>query len=843
MTMGLTFPKVLPLINSLEVINMFSVINKNYLYLALALFVITNTRAEENTVIFDSSLLLGSGEDNSAVLDSLLNEPDLQDGEYSLDVYINEKLYRRDIVVIAKKNDKTIPCFPEKYWKEIGVLDDYILNDGDASCVNIKDLNFEIDRQSLKLDLYVPQAYMESKPRGYISPDQWDFGTTAGFINYDANYFQSKQNFDFNETENSSLFASARIGANVGNWRIRSQLSYSHSDSGTTTYDNINHVRTYAKTAIPTWKSELTLGQTFTSTSQFDSVGFTGFELKSDIRMKPLSQRGYAPVITGVANSVATVTVSQRGREIYQTTVAAGPFIINDLYSTYYQGDLDVSVKEANGKVSNFTVPFNAVSSSVRPGNSNYALSGGQLRLSEISDAPYFLEGFYERGITNSVTTNSGLRISENYVSPSIGLVYGTTLGAFGLSYMYAHSDIHGNVDSGWKTGIDYSVVFDTGTSLNLGGYLFSTSGYRTLNDVAVLNSESDIYDYSDIQQSERALVNININQSLSDKGQVYLSGSHTSYGGDKDGLTQAQLGYSTSIGEVTININYAKTYQEDSFDSDDIFNVGLSIPLGGRDSLSMMSLDVTHSDDTTSYQTGLAGQIKNSENTSYGITYSEDDENKMYSLSLNHLADKASFSTTYSRSDNYKQWGASVQGGAVIHSGGINLSQKLGDSFAIIKADDAEGTSIKNTRSATIAGNGYGVVSNLSPYSVNQIALDTSTMESKDVELSESEFRLIPTAGSILNYEVKTRFGKAVLVNINSNKRPPLGTEITNQAGLKVGMVSQNSLAFIRVAEPEGSLYMSWGESEDKKCVLEYDISNKIKNDVDLVRLSSVCK
>ncbi|ESE43197.1 fimbrial biogenesis outer membrane usher protein [Shewanella decolorationis S12] len=77
--------------------------------------------------------------------------------------------------------------------------------------------------------------------------------------------------------------------------------------------------------------------------------------------MLPDSQRGYAPVVRGLANSTAKVVIKQNGIAIYQTTVAAGPFVINDLYPTSYEGDLIVEVTEADGKISDFTVPFSAV--------------------------------------------------------------------------------------------------------------------------------------------------------------------------------------------------------------------------------------------------------------------------------------------------------------------------------------------------------------------------------------------------------------------------------------------------------------------------------------------------
>lgn len=56
-----------------------------------------------------------------------------------------------------------------------------------------------------------------------------------------------------------------------------------------------------------------------------------------------------------MANSNATVIISQQGRTIYQTQVAAGPFRIQDLNDAL-SGELDVRVEEQNGKTQTFTV-------------------------------------------------------------------------------------------------------------------------------------------------------------------------------------------------------------------------------------------------------------------------------------------------------------------------------------------------------------------------------------------------------------------------------------------------------------------------------------------------------
>ncbi len=86
--------------------------------------------------------------------------------------------------------------------------------------------------------------------------------------------------------------------------------------------------RPYVYKALTSIKAKLTLGEDYFNTDLFDSFRFTGVGLRSDILMLPPNLRGYAPEITGVATTNATVIVSQQGRIIYQEQVAAGPFRI-----------------------------------------------------------------------------------------------------------------------------------------------------------------------------------------------------------------------------------------------------------------------------------------------------------------------------------------------------------------------------------------------------------------------------------------------------------------------------------------------------------------------------------
>ena len=116
-------------------------------------------------------------------------------------------------------------------------------------------------------------------------------------------------------------------------------------------------------TGIPSWKSELLLGETSSDGRYFDPVSFRGVRVASDERMLPDERRNYVPTIRGTAQTNATVSVYQRGFLVHETTVAAGPFVIEDLQAASYGGDLEVRIVEANGETRRFTVP------SPRPSN------------------------------------------------------------------------------------------------------------------------------------------------------------------------------------------------------------------------------------------------------------------------------------------------------------------------------------------------------------------------------------------------------------------------------------------------------------------------------------------
>ena len=155
------------------------------------------------------------------------------------------------------------------------------------------------------------------------------------------------------------------MGLNILDWRFRTSASYSryqtNSAWGDARSEQNNFYNTYAERDISALRSVLRLGETSTSGMILDSVPFRGVQLKSSDDMLGNRLRNYTPTVRGMARTQAVVTITQNGRQVYQTNVPAGPFELNDFYLSGYSGDMVVTVREADGSVHSFIQPFSTL--------------------------------------------------------------------------------------------------------------------------------------------------------------------------------------------------------------------------------------------------------------------------------------------------------------------------------------------------------------------------------------------------------------------------------------------------------------------------------------------------
>ncbi|MBG6245410.1 hypothetical protein CS369_12615 [Candidatus Symbiopectobacterium sp. 'North America'] len=371
-----------------------------------------------NNLEFDASFL---NVDNAALLDlsRFAAGASVLPGVYKTAVYINDQWVNNVDVEFKAHTDKTVyPCLSIDLIKSIAfnyykLPSDFFSSQtlGDQ-CVDLSqqlpDAQINYDSNEQRLDIVIPQIYMQNTARGTVSPALWDDGIAALLMGYNVNgYTSESQGKTFN-----SLFAGLNACLNVGPWYLRHNGAYTHMDNAPSKYSSIN---TYLQRDIPTLKARMLVGQSNTVGQLFDTLPFTGAQLMTDERMLPESQRSYAPEIRGIARTNARVTVRQGGQVLYETTVSPGEFLINDLYPTGYGGDLNVTVRESDRTEQNFSVPYASVAQLLRPGSSRYAITGGEVRSDNLRDKPSLYQATYQRGLTNAITGYGGVQASENY--------------------------------------------------------------------------------------------------------------------------------------------------------------------------------------------------------------------------------------------------------------------------------------------------------------------------------------------------------------------------------------------------------------------------------------------
>lgn len=833
--------------------------------------------AENSQYTFDESLFLGG--DFGKGLKRFNADNNTPAGKYSVDIYLNGSFIQRDSVDFVNNSaqKESEPCLSREFYVQSGV-NESALPQGDelakSQCKSpetlLKGASWSFDQPRLRLDLYIPQALLTRSPRDAVPVESWDAGESLMFLNYSTNYYQSRYRSGSGGTSQYG-FLGLKSGINLGLWQLRQQSSATYSQSPSRSRYQWQSLQTYMQRPIAALDSNLMIGQSYSGGSLFGSMAYNGVKLETDQRMWPQSRRGYAPEIRGTAQTNARVVVSQNGRTIYETNVPQGPFVIDDLSSTHYEGDLKVEIIEADGRSSTFTVPFSAVPDSMRPGVSRYNAVVGRAR--DYGDTQNLFGDFtYERGISNSFTGNLGLRIADDYQAILAGGVWSHWLGAFGLNTTWSHAQIDDNQSqSGWRVQASYSRTFDyTGTNVALAGYRYSTEGYRELSDVlgeraSKKHGSNNVFKSDTLNQ--RNQFTAMINQSLGDYGSLYLSGSVMDYYDNQSRNTQLQVGYSNSWKNISYNlaISRQQSVYRNQIDMDgseqgrsrsylgnteNLITLTFSIPLsfGGRDNY--ISTSLSHADSSgNSGQTSVSGMLDDAGTLNYSVYagYQQNRESqagstKNWGANLQKNSAFGTLNGSYSASSDYTQWGVGGRGAAVIHRGGITLGPYLSETFGLVEAKGAKGALVKNGQGARIDSNGYAIVPSLTPYRYNTISLDPKGIN-KHTELKSTQSRVIPYAGAAVKASFDTLSGYGVLIKakINGTEALPMGASVLDDQNNVVGMSGQASLIYARVRERQGILTVKWGDSPQEMCRVSYVLPESSEQQ-ELVSVAGQC-
>lgn len=779
---------------------------------------------------FDPSGLEGDAKLRKDVDLSLFSNSNAQlPGIYHSVVNINEQRYdERDLYYVNQLDGALAPQLTPAILRSWGVrVEAYpklaSLPDGEPLTQPLGDYipfaEAVFDFNSLTLNISLPQASVKHRSQGEVDPSRWDDGVPVLFTDYS---FSGTEN-EGNDQNYTNQYLNLRNGVNLGGWRVRNYSTYSKNDSE----QSWDALQTYVQHDVKKLDAQFTAGESSTRGEVFDSLEYTGVNLVSDDEMLPSSLRGFAPTIRGIANSNAEVSVRQNGNLIYQATVAPGAFEINDIYSTSNSGDLDITIKEADGTEHHFTQPYSTVPLMQRPGQLRYEMTAARYRAGRGSEdnEPAFGQASVIYGLSNSLTLFGGLMGAEDYWAAvsGIGLAMGE-IGSASVDVTYADTTLdNGKQSNGQSWRVLYSKSLEaTETHFTLASYRYSTSGYYDFADANrkydAQSNENDLSFY----YNKRNKLQLNISQSVLGSS-VYLNGYQQDYWGTDHKDRNLSAGLNTTINGVSVYTAY--TYSKMGNGKDDrIYSLGISVPLSRwlPNSWANYSLSNSKHGDTTQ-SLGINGTLLDDQRLSYSLQQSHTnhegaDYSSLYSSYRSQYAIvNAGY---YYDSDRSRQLSYGVSGALVAHPHGVTLAQPLGDEFAIIDANGAQGVRFQNQRGIQTDLFGNAIIPSLTPYQENRIGIETTTLP-LNVDTTESAVTLVPTrnAAVIAHFDAHVGYRAIITLTRDSGENVPFGAVANADERSISGIVAENGELYLSGSTDDMPISVSWGKERDKNC------------------------
>lgn len=780
-------------------------------------------------------------------------------GTYRVDIYLNRTHIGSRDVTFVMENNALRPQLTVVELAEMGVNtaafppltalgEDAVVTDLGAYIPEATS-KFDFDQQ--RLDLLIPQASLSFDARNRVDPALWDQGLPAFLMNYNLT---GSRNNDDQGGETSNAFLSLRAGANLGAWRLRNNSTYTYSKSTGSqgvwysgeegdeyreeSYENNQRrwqsINTYLQRDIQRLDGQLTFGENSTPGTLFESLQFRGVQLASDDGMLPDSQRGFAPIVRGIANSSAQVTIRQNGYVIYQTYVAPGPFAIRDLYPTAGSGDLHVTVREESGSENTFTQPFSSVPLMQREGRLRYEFTGGQYR-SQVNHArePGFGQGSLIYGLSNTTTVYGGVTGSTDYASAVAGVGQGLgKLGSVSLDVTQAKTRLQDNSQhQGQSYRMQYAKdVFQSGTTFTLAGYRYSTSGFYDFQEANEITLDPE--DYWNRNYNKRSKMQVQVSQTMGDYGSLYVNAYQQDYWGQAGRERTFGAGYNVSISSVSLGLSVNNSVIPGGATNRQ-YALNVQVPLDRFLSNSWASFGTqTDNRNRSTQNVTLSGLALEDNNLNYAVRESFGNQGQGNTGGAN-LTYKGTYGTAqsgYSYTQNSQQYTAGLQGGVVAHPYGVTLSQPLGETVTLVRAPGASGARVQNQQGVRTDWRGYAVVPYATTYRENRVALAPDSL-GDDVDIEDTVKTVVPTRGAVVLADFKTRTGSRALVTLrHNNKHVPFGATATlmnKGEDIGTGIVGENGEVYLSGVPDTATLRIKWGNEAHQTCQVPLSLAD----------------
>lgn len=783
---------------------------------------------------FDAHALFG-GTSRDIDLRRFVSSNSVIAGDYSLSTNVNDQFLGQLNLKFKHldANQSAVLCIDPELIKMLDLKVEILNQLPKKDCLTIKELNtdayYDLDKSNLKLQISLPLIIINQRPAGYINPLRFDKGISSAFIGYDFNRYTYK--YDESTTNN---YLNLNAGFNFKGFNFR------HAGSFDSLSENLGKYYSYLNalsTDIPSLESRLIIGDFNTQNYASESTSIRGIQLATDLSMRPMSLRSYAPLIKGNAYTNALVSIFQNGRKIYERSVPAGEFEVTDLTAVNNYGDLTVIVTENGGERKSFLVPLQGNINLVRMNQLNYSMAAGQYKLNRETTNENLFQLSFEYGLTNFLSLNAGANLSELFQSINLGGGVNTFLGGLRFDAENSKAKIGFQPRSGQKYQIGYQYNYlPLGLSFSL-NKIYQTKEYMTLGNTMTLKYYDELTDpevdnlfrtYRLKDQTNLAFYQTFKNSKL---GSFYINATYAQYWNAINDYVQYNVGYANSWNKLNYSLGVSLTENySDNRERENRLYFTMSLPLEWNKKRASLYTNIQHNNavhDTTSTYVGFAGTLGENNQVNYTIAsnnlWSDNQNQNTVTASMNYSLPKIQLGVLSGLGENQTQYGLSLKGGVVAHKYGITATNNLTDTFTIIHADGANGASINNAWGSRVDRFGNAIYANTSPYDINTISIDTKDLP-LDVNLKSNQTEVVPRRYSSTFIEFTTDRTTNILLNVRTpeNVQIPIGVQAKDLSGKVIGMFGQSNQLFLDDMNAiKNEIILRWGEKNEKLCTI----------------------
>ncbi|HHQ2585831.1 TPA: PefC/AfrB family outer membrane usher protein [Providencia rettgeri] len=734
-------------------------------------------------------------------------------GHYIVEVIFNRRSMNKKELIILPEDKETL-CLNKDWITELSLPINLNLFSAyfnpERQCYDISrypgaQVTFDNAKQTLSLS--IPQIALDES----TNQQDWDYGITGVKVNYSG--YVSKTS-----SSKTQMYGDFDLYSNMGRWVAFVRSSYL-KDSGTETSEAT------ISTAIKPIQGSFIAGKTLTALSILPNFVFYGMALRSERDMRPWEMRGYAPVISGVVNSNAKITISQNGYILSSQVVPAGAYQLKNI-APVSNGNITVTVEENDGTKTVRYYPVATLSSLLRANEINYNVAIGEREIAGKRENRLFFLGAFDYGLTHFTFHTAGI-LHNDYKSAALGA--SKDLGQFGAISFNVNTAVSTfqkqtpTMPEARQSGISYMLQYANSltdnTNLQLLAYRYTGKDYVDFNDF----NPNALYHRSNRKERYETILSQNFDGSF-----LSLSGWIQTYRNAISNEVGANITYNTAL--KGIDLSFSADYQKlNDYNHDNyVFSVGVNIPFSVFDKNHFWTNSVNYDRrNKASFNSGISGSIN--EKVNYSINTNKDRDN--WSNSAYFGVDQRLINTGFAVSQNAHQTTGSVNA-----SGSLLATQETGLLFSNVRRDTVAIAKIKDIQNVTFNdspptdGKGNTVIG-ISPYIENNLKINTEEVPN-NIELLDSVQQFVPTDKAIIYREFKYSTIHRYILRLKKKNGEFIsaGSSVRTENNEYVGFVSNSGVLLLNLLNKPKTIFVLSPKGEQCTLNLEKLESNDNK-------------